>query len=84
MILRIIDHYNKEAEKRGTEKIKNFCPHSTRHSFTSLAYEAGVDMKSTSSILGHASTAVTFDTYTHLTKEQKKKREAAIQKIRIS
>ena len=84
LILRIIDHYNKEAEKNGTEKIKNFCPHSTRHSFTSLAYEAGVDMKSTSSILGHASTAVTLDTYTHLTEEQKKKREAAIQKIRIS
>lgn len=30
------------------------------------------------------STTVTLDTYTHLTEEQKKKREAAIQNIRIS
>ena len=76
--------YNKEAEKNGTEKIEDFCPHRARHTYTSLAYEAGADVKMVSQILGHASTSVTLDTYTHLTEDKKKEQNDVIQTIKIS
>ncbi len=34
--------------------------------------------------LGHASTSVTLDTYTHLTEDKKKEQEAVAQTVRIS
>lgn len=68
----------------GTEQIEDFCPHMARHTYTSLAYSAGADIKAVSEILGHASTSVTLDTYTHLTEEKKKQQEAVMQTVRIS
>ncbi len=84
LIKRIVICYNKEAEKNGTEKIEDFCPHRARHTYTSLAYEAGADVKMVSQILGHASTSVTLDTYTHLTEDKKKEQNDVIQTIKIS
>ena len=55
-----------------------------RHTYTSLAYSAGADVKIVSQNLGHASTSVTLDTYTHLTEDKKKEREAVAQTVRIS
>ena len=71
LIKRITVQLNKEAAVRGTEQIEDFCPHMARHTYTSLAYSAGADIKAVSEILGHASTSVTLDTYTHLTEEKK-------------
>ena len=51
---------------------------------TSLAYSAGADVKIVSQNLGHASTSVTLDTYTHLTEDKKKEQEAVVQTVRIS
>lgn len=76
LINRIIECINEEAEQKGTEKIENFCPHMARHTYTSLAYSAGADVKVVSEILGHASTSITLDTYTHLTEEKKREQEA--------
>lgn len=84
LIKRIVGRYNKEAEENHTEKIDNFCPHMARHTYTSLAYSAGADVKIVSQILGHASTAVTMDTYTHLTEDKKRQQEAVVQTIKIS
>lgn len=84
LINRVVEQHNKEAEKNHTEKLKNFCPHMARHTYTSLAYSAGADVKIVSQILGHASTAVTMDTYTHLTENKKKEQEAVVQTIKIS
>ncbi len=84
MIKRIVGQYNKEAEENHTEKIENFCPHMARHTYTSLAYFAGADVKIVSQILGHASTAVTMDTYAHLTEDKKRQQEAVVQTIKIS
>ena len=84
LIKRIIVRLNKEAEERGTEKIEDFCPHMARHTYTSLAYSAGADIKAVSEILGHASTSVTLDTYTHLTEEKKKQQEAVMRMVKIS
>ena len=84
LIKRIIKNLNKEAEKNQTEQIEDFCPHMARHTYTSLAYSAGADIKAVSEILGHASTSVTLDTYTHLTEEKKKQQEAVMQAVKIS
>lgn len=84
LIKRIVEHFNRDAEKNNTEQIENFCPHMARHTYTSLAYSAGADVKIVSQILGHASTSVTLDTYTHLTEDKKKEQEAVVQTIKIS
>lgn len=81
LIRRIIEQYNRENH---AEKLEDFCPHMVRHTYTTLAYSAGADVKIVSQNLGHASTAVTLDTYTHLTEEKKKEQEAVAQTIRIS
>lgn len=46
-----------------------------RHTYTTFAYFAGEDVKIVSQNLGHASTSVTSDVYTHLTDEKKKERD---------
>ncbi len=84
LIERIVECHNKEAEENHTEKIENFCPHMVRHTYTSLAYSAGADVKIVSQILGHASTSVTMDTYTHLTEDKKRQQEEVVQTIKIS
>lgn len=84
LIKRIVERHNKEAEERHVEKIEIFCPHMARHTYASLAYSAGADVKIVSQNLGHASTSVTLDTYTHLTDNKKKEQEAVAQTVRIS
>lgn len=83
VINRIIEHYNREAEENGQEPLENFCPHMTRHTYTTLAYSAGADANIVSEILGHASTAVTLDTYTHLTNEKKLQQEELMKLVNI-
>ena len=71
----IVDSYNKTVSDKGV-KLDYFSPHCTRHTFTSLAYESGADMKMVSESLGHSSTSITFDIYTHLSeKKQNEKKE---------
>lgn len=41
--------------------------HDLRHSFASMALEAGVDLKTVSSALGHSTITTTADVYAHLT-----------------
>lgn len=48
-----------------------FRAHDLRHTFASLCYEAGVDIKTTQALLGHASTKTTMEIYTHLSSEMK-------------
>jgi integrase len=81
MITRIVNAYNAE---NPNEPIKDFCPHQIRHTFSSIAYCAGVDPLETSRILGHGSPTVTMNTYTHLDAAKKKEAEAAIASIKIS
>lgn len=40
--------------------------HDLRHTWASLALDAGVDVKVVSSRLGHASTLITMDLYQHV------------------
>ena len=84
VIKRIVAAQNKEVQGTNKTALLPFCPHMVRHTFTSVAYSVGADVKVVSNILGHASTAITLDRYTHLTDEKKKEQEAVIKTIQIS
>lgn len=43
--------------------------HSLRHTFASMLFEQGVDIKTISTLLGHASVKITMDTYIHLIRD---------------
>ena len=45
--------------------------HALRHTFASILFKNGIDVKTVSSILGHANTTITYNTYIHLINEQK-------------
>lgn len=47
--------------------------HTLRHTFATRCIEAGMDIKSLSEILGHASVNITLNTYVHSSLEQKRK-----------
>lgn len=84
LIQRIIKQYNIEAEKNGKETLENFCPHQSRHTYTSLAYAAGLDMKAVSHMLGHSNESITLSVYTHLDQQAKKEQEIIAKSIKIS
>lgn len=84
LIGRITRQYNKEAEKMGKKQIEAWKPHQSRHSYTSLAYSAGADMKAVSHILGHNSINTTMNVYADLTEEKKKEQESVIKTVKIS
>lgn len=47
-------------------KLLRITPHECRHTFASLMIAAGVNAKTLSTYMGHASIEITFDTYGHL------------------
>jgi integrase len=64
--------YNKFCAAMGS---KDITAHIFRHNFATMLYNAGVDIKSAQSILGHKSIHVTMDVYTHLDAQ---KRDVAV------
>jgi integrase len=57
------------AVKRAQARDKNFptiTPHNLRHTAASLAISAGANVKAVQRMLGHASAAMTLDTYADL------------------
>lgn len=71
-------HFAKLKKKLNLENIHFHC---LRHTFATRALELGMDIKTCSSILGHATTQITFDRYTHVTKNQQQRE---IKKITMS
>lgn len=55
--------------------------HSLRHTFASILFKNGVDVKTVSELLGHSSTTITYNTYIHLINEQKVQAMQIIDKI---
>lgn len=49
--------------------IEKLTPHILRHTFCSMLYESGVDVKVIQSIMGHTSFELTLQRYTHLSQE---------------
>lgn len=62
-------HFKKLLKKAGLPDIKY---HALRHTFSTRALEVGMDYKTLSEILGHASVAITMDLYVHSLDEHKK------------
>ncbi len=83
LIRRIVEKQNKMVAGTDLPLLQYFTPHQIRHTYTTLAYEAGADEKEVSMRLGHASENVTKDTYTHLRGKKREEQEAVINKVRI-
>lgn len=64
------DYFQKLLGKIKVKK-RNF--HATRHTFATNCIEVGMDIKTLSEILGHASVQITMNTYVHSSKKQMKK-----------
>jgi len=56
--------------KRGRLK-KEFTIHSLRHTFATRLLEKGVNIKTVSELLGHASVQITLDVYGHISQDMK-------------
>lgn len=54
-------------------KIKKYKFHILRHTFATECIEVGMDVKSLSEILGHASVEITLNKYVHSSYKTKKK-----------
>lgn len=68
-------------ESQATKGWKKYCkavgiigvtPHQLRHTYASLLYEAGIDVKSAQDLLGHADISTTQNIYTHITQNKKR------------
>lgn len=55
------------------QAIENITAHMLRHTYASMLYNAGVDVKSAQQFLGHASLEMTLAVYTHLSKYKENK-----------
>ena len=64
------DSYYRMLKKLGVRKLKF---HSLRHTFATRAIECGIDVKTLSSLLGHANVTITLNRYAHTQMEQKRK-----------
>jgi len=64
------DSYYRMLKRLEVRKLKF---HSLRHTFATRAIECGIDVKTLSSILGHASITITLNRYAHTQMEQKRK-----------
>ena len=71
--------FRKHIEKLGIEEIRF---HDLRHSFASIANQAGIPITEISSAMGHSSPSVTYSVYTHeFTKEKKEAVNAVAMQI---
>lgn len=52
---------------------KKITPHWLRHTYATICYDAGVDVKSAAAFLGHKDEQITMEIYTHLSKTREQK-----------
>ena len=71
-INRLIKRFNEQYNRylSAVHKV-NFTMHQFRHTFCTMLYNAGVDVKAAQEILGHSTINITLDIYTHLNEKQK-------------
>lgn len=61
-----------EQEQREPVLLEHFSPYCLRHTFATRAFEAGLPPKTVQTIMGHSSTAMIMDLYTHTTEQKKR------------
>ena len=64
------DHMS-EKERADFEALFNIAPYTMRHSFCTMLYEAGVDLKTAQYLMGHRDAKTTLMIYTHLSDKKK-------------
>ena len=52
--------------------IERFTAHQLRHTYCTMLYMSGVDILTTSKLMGHSSIQITLEIYTHLDEKYKK------------
>ena len=62
----------KRWEKWEKDHNVKFDRHSIRHTYASILYESGIDVKAAQKLLGHANFSTTMDIYTHLSDQHLK------------
>ncbi|MBE7055031.1 MAG: site-specific integrase [Ruminococcaceae bacterium] len=65
------NRYINRSKAEEEHETVHFTMHQFRHTFCTMMYDAGVDVKTAQDILGHSSVNVTLDIYTHLSREKK-------------
>lgn len=75
---RVTKKFNKIVRKANIDKKYRF--HDLRHTCSTLQLQKGTDMKTLQELLGHAVYSTTADTYSHVTKEMKKRASDNINK----
>lgn len=79
-----LSHFCKTLESIAKEQFADpgkmfaFRAHDLRHTFCSLLYSGGVDVKTAAYLMGHAEIGVTMRIYTHLGKEKRQESEAVM------
>lgn len=79
-----LNHFCKKLTDIAKEKFADpgktfaFRAHDLRHTFCSLLYSGGVDVKTAAYLMGHAEIGVTMRIYTHLGKEKRQESEAVM------
>lgn len=57
-------------EQREPEHIRNFHPHTFRHTFATRCFEKDMEPKVVQEIMGHSNISITLNIYTHVAKEK--------------
>lgn len=65
--------FRRIAVATGLPEDKIYGVHALRHTFATLLLSNGIDIKTVSSLLGHADVSITYNTYIHVMREQKAK-----------
>lgn len=61
--------------------IPDITPHSLRHNYITLCWEAGNDVYATARFVGHSNVSTTLEIYTHLSKEREERNAQAVREI---
>ena len=66
----VLHKLHRVLKRAGLPKVRF---HDLRHTFATLAFQNGVDIKTVSGMLGHFSAGFTLDTYAHVTSARRHK-----------